>query len=89
MGYSRGPFAHCHSISSQVFTGAVPFNRNPPQAATLAIMAGERPPRPAHPQLTNRLWTLMQRCWNQDPLLRPEVSEVFKVLTGWLVLSLW
>jgi len=30
----------------------------------------------------------MQRCWNQDSLLRPEVSEVFKVLRGWQVLSL-
>jgi len=82
MGYSRGAFSHCHSVSLQVFTGAVPFSKNLPAAATLAIMAGERPPRPTHSQFTNQLWTLMQRCWNQDPLLRPEASEVFKVLTG-------
>jgi len=83
MGYSLNGSAHCHSVSSQVFTVAVPFSNNPPAVAALAIMAGERPPRPAHPQFTNQLWVLMQRCWNHDPLLRPEVTEVFKVLTGW------
>ena len=82
MGYSLDAFAHCHSKLSQVFTVEVPFSNNPPAAATLAIMSGERPPRPAHPQFTSQLWILMQRCWNHDPFLRPEVSEVFKVLTG-------
>ena len=83
MGFSLNAFAHCHSVSSQVFTVAVPFSNNTPAAATLAIMAGERPPRPAHPQFIDRLWRLMKRCWNQDPRLRPEVSEVFTVLSGW------
>ena len=82
MGYSLNAFAHCHSVSSQVFTVAVPFGSNPPAAAALAIMAGGRPLRPAHPKFTSQLWILMQRCWNHDPFLRPEVSEVFKVLTG-------
>ena len=82
MGYSLNAFAHRHSVSSQVFTVAVPFSNNPPAAAALAIMAGERPPRPAHPQFTNQLWKLMLRCWDQDTLLRPEVYEVFKILRG-------
>jgi len=46
----------------------------------LAIMGGKRPPRPTHPALTDRLWTLVQRCWDQDSRLRPEVSEVLKDL---------
>lgn len=46
------------------------------------IVNGERPPRPAHSTLTDELWSLIQRCWNQDPHLRPEVSEVVKVLGG-------
>ena len=48
----------------------------------LAIMRGERPPRPTHPALTDELWVLTQRCWNQDPHLRPEISKVLKVLNG-------
>ena len=82
MDHSRRAFAHYHTVSSQVFTGAVPFSNNPPAAATLAIIVGERPPRPTHPQFINQLWILMQRCWDQDPLSRPEVSGVFKVLRG-------
>lgn len=66
--------------SSKVFTGAVPFNNSPPVTAMLAIMAGKRPPRPTHATFTDSLWSLMQRCWDQDPHMRPEVSEVSKVL---------
>ena len=87
MGYSHRKFAHCHSVSSQVFTGAVPFRDSQSPAATLAIMAGRRPPRPTHQQFTDQLWALMQRCWDQNPLSRPEVSEVFKILRGWWVFS--
>ena len=75
-----GPFAYCLATSSQVFTGAVPFNKTPSSAATLAIMNGGRPPRPAHPALTEKLWKLILRCWDQDPHLRPAVSGVLKVL---------
>ena len=60
----------------------VPFSNSIPAAVMLAIIAGRRPPRPTHQQFTDRLWTLMQRCWDQNPLLRPEVSEVLKVLPG-------
>jgi hypothetical protein len=49
-------------------------------AATLAIMRGERPPRPTHPALTYELWALMQRCWDHDPHLRPEVAEILQIL---------
>ena len=46
------------------------------------IMSGERPPRPTHNNLTNELWALVQKCWNQDPHLRPTVSEVLNTLRG-------
>ena len=90
-GYDRGvtgisdpqrTFAYCHSVSLQVFTGAVPFSNSLPTATMLAIMDGRRPPRPDHPQLTDHLWVLMQRCWDQNPLSRPEISEVFKSFRG-------
>ena len=63
-----------------MFTGAIPFNNSLPAVAALAIMGGERPPRPTHLALTDRLWLLLQRCWNQDPQLRPNISEVLRVL---------
>ena len=64
----------------QVFTGAVPFNGSSTVVAMLAIQQGDRPLRPAHATFTEELWMMMQRCWDRDPHLRPEVSEALKCL---------
>jgi len=72
--------AYCRFVLPQVFTGAAPFDSSPPSAATVAIMRGDRPPRPTHPACSYKLWSFMQRCWAPDPNIRPEVSEVFQVL---------
>ena len=69
----------------QVFTGAIPFSGNSSAVAMLAIVQGRRPQRPIYPTFTDNLWTLMQRCWDHDPHLRPEVSEVLQVLLAPLV----
>lgn len=73
---------YCHFISTQVYTGAVPFDNSPPIPATVAIMQGNRPPRPTHQAFSDELWTLTQRCWDQKPCLRPEVAEVFQALSS-------
>ena len=77
---------HCDSTVgftlTQVFTGEVPFYPHLPAAAMLAILAAKRPGRPAHPNLTEELWGLMKRCWDQDPHLRPETSVVLRTLRG-------
>ena len=72
--------ANCRLISIQVFTGAVPFRNESSFTAALSIMKDKRPLRPEHPTLTDDLWTLIQRCWNRDPHLRPGVSEVLQAL---------
>ena len=82
MNYSHRTLAYHRLYSSQAFTGSVPFSHSLPAAAMLRIMGGKRPPRPTHPTFTHHLWTLMQRCWDQDPLSRPEVSEIWRVLSG-------
>jgi len=46
----------------------------------LAVTQGGRPSRPTHPALVATLWTLIQRCWDQEPHLRPEASEVSRAL---------
>ena len=61
---------------TKAFTGAIPFSAKPPRAAMLAIIDGERPPRPTHPVLTDELWALTQRCWDQEPHLRPSALRI-------------
>ena len=80
MGCLYQPLTYYELSLPQVFTGAVPFSSSLSPAAMLAIMDGRRPPRPPHPALTDQLWALVQRCWDQNSHSRPEVSEVLKVL---------
>ena len=78
----------CQSVAyllppfTQVFTGAVPFSDSPLAAAISGIIDGRRPSRPNRFNLTDALWVSMQRCWDQNPYLRPKVSEVLRVLRG-------
>ena len=75
-------------ICVKAFTGAVPFGDKPPRAAMLATVGGQRPPRPTHPTLTDGLWVLMQRCWDQEVHLRPNALEVLRILHGLSVIVL-
>jgi len=70
-------------VMVEIFTGAAPFGGNKlALTIAMAIMDNKRPPKPEHEQFTDQLWTLMQRCWDQDPLSRPGISEVLKILRG-------
>ncbi|KAF9644879.1 kinase-like protein [Thelephora ganbajun] len=69
-------------VMIEAFTGAIPFSEKQSGAAMFEIMVGLRPQRPTHPTFTDKLWILMQNCWNQDPRLRPAVSEVLSALRG-------
>ena len=49
-------------------------------------MMGERPERPKDKTLTDELWNLTQRCLEENPQRRPEITEVvsyLRILTGW------
>ena len=69
----------------QLFTGLAPFGGGPGFVAAVAIVQGKRPPQPSHPTFTVELWALTQRCWDQDPHLRPEVLEVLRELRSFSV----
>ena len=72
----------------QIFTGAVPFSDCHPLMAMLNVTQGKRPPRPAYPMFTEKLWKLTQYCWDHDPKLRPEALEVLRALLATSVLRL-
>ncbi|CAB4265505.1 unnamed protein product [Prunus armeniaca] len=63
----------------ELLTGKLPYeNLTPLQAAVGVVQKGLRPTIPRH---TNpMLMELMERCWQQEPSLRPEFSEIVKML---------
>ena len=64
----------------KVFTGEVPFKHDSSVTAMVAIIHGERPPRPTHNELTEELWELIRQCWVEDQHERPQMSRVLEVL---------
>ena len=78
---TRAHSAAYRSMSMQVFTGTIPFSH---LGITYEVVkepvVGMRPSRPTHPALTEPLWELMQRCWDKEPLVRPEAAEISRIL---------
>ena len=68
----------------KIFTGAVPFSNCSVVTSATHIIQGKRPPRPTNPALTDDLWALMQRCWDQEPHSRPQVSGLVGAIPGFV-----
>jgi len=64
----------------KVFTGSPPFGGMGVPAVIKCIMDGERPRRPNCSDITESLWTLIQRCWDKESRNRPEMREVITEL---------
>ncbi|PON40307.1 Phosphorylase kinase, gamma catalytic subunit [Trema orientale] len=63
----------------ELLTGKLPYEfLTPLQAAVGVVQQGLRPPIPkqTHPKLVE----ILQRCWEQDPALRPDFSEIIDIL---------
>jgi len=44
------------------------------------MLNGRRPARPDHPELSDRVWKMINRCWKGDPAQRKTMAEVVTVL---------
>ncbi|XP_054824278.1 serine/threonine-protein kinase STY17-like isoform X2 [Prosopis cineraria] len=63
----------------ELLTGELPYAYlSPLQAAVGVVQKGLRPsiPKNAHPRLSE----LLRRCWQQDPIERPNFSEILEIL---------
>lgn len=63
----------------ELLTGKLPYEYlTPLQAAVGVVQKGLRPtiPKHTHPKLVE----LLEKCWQQDPALRPDFSEIIKSL---------
>ncbi|KAJ6336725.1 hypothetical protein OIU76_006576 [Salix suchowensis] len=63
----------------ELLTGELPYEHlSPLQAAVGVLQQGLRPsiPSHSHPELAD----LLKRCWQREPFLRPEFSEILELL---------
>ncbi|XP_039140168.1 serine/threonine-protein kinase STY46-like [Dioscorea cayenensis subsp. rotundata] len=63
----------------ELLTGKIPYEyMTPLQAAVGVVQKGLRPtiPKNTNPKLAE----LLKRCWQQDPSLRPDFSEILEIL---------
>jgi len=65
----------------EVFTCRPPFPELGHAAVLIRVVGGERPPRPEEAcrlGLSDSVWEMVEKCWEQEPLPRPKISEVLK-----------
>lgn len=67
-------------IKYKAFSGRAPFADSTPVTVAVKVLSGQRPERPKDPVLTNELWDLTRRCFDQDPRRRPEITVVVRDL---------
>ncbi|KAF9793040.1 kinase-like domain-containing protein [Thelephora terrestris] len=67
-------------LAWEVFAGKHPFAGNVEAAGIFSLFRNNRPPRPVHPEMTDRVWNMIESCWNQDPFKRMTAADVVDVL---------
>ncbi|KAH7906928.1 kinase-like domain-containing protein [Hygrophoropsis aurantiaca] len=69
-------------VCYEIFNGQPPFFDLRPNKARIVIKESRVPPRPTHPDLSDALWILIQKCLRGDPESRPGMSEVVQQLSS-------
>lgn len=64
----------------QIFAGQVPFSEKGTVAGVYSMLKGRRPDRPHHPELSDRVWKVIQRCWKDNPTQRKTMAQVVTIL---------
>ena len=56
------------------------FSDNFGIVAAHMMWKGPQPPRPAHPEVSDRVWEMIKQCWERVPSKRPTIREAVRTL---------
>jgi len=73
-------------VCRQIFAGKVPFSDENMVAAVFSMLKGRRPVRPHHPELSDRLWKMINGCWKVVPSQRKTIVKVVAILEAEITL---
>jgi len=74
-------------FAAELFTGTAPFETETHVVAAQNHGKGKRPEMPENAQkggLTDEIWKLLERCWEQKPKKRPTMEEVVRRWQGFV-----
>ncbi|KAF9645215.1 kinase-like protein [Thelephora ganbajun] len=64
----------------EILTGRPPFYGMTEIAAAYSMLTGDRPSQPDNHEISDRLWDMIERCWDSMPSKRMSVGEVVGLL---------
>ena len=70
-------------LAFELFAAKPPFNGQLPGRVALLISRGDRPEFPQNVEdvgLTDQMQNLLRMCWRQNPMERPAIGEVVRIL---------
>ncbi|KAG6834425.1 hypothetical protein H0H93_009717 [Arthromyces matolae] len=74
-------------VCFEIFTGQIPFRDIDNTYAVMRhVTLGGRPTRPeplkSVPGMTEKIWSLMEQCWDVGPIKRPSSSDIVRSLSS-------
>lgn len=89
----NSPIKATESDHGQVLTGTPPFGRRGKiELACKVALEGERPQRPRDSEklgFTDKVWEVLQTCWEKNPSARPPIDDISACLklaaNAWVV----
>ncbi|KAF9651701.1 kinase-like protein [Thelephora ganbajun] len=67
-------------LAWELFAERVPFSDRHHLAAIHLLANGTRPLRPLHPELSDEVWNMIEKCWHNDPAHRLSIKDVLAIL---------
>ncbi|KAF9649933.1 kinase-like protein [Thelephora ganbajun] len=63
-----------------MLTWEEPLSRDLDATVVCRVLRGDRPPRPDHAKLSNKVWKMVRKCWHDVPSRRMTVREVLALI---------
>ena len=67
-------------VASQIFSGKTPFYEDLDATVICRVLRGDRPSRPNHAELPDRMRKIVEACWDDTPSRRMAVGDVVTLM---------